>query len=264
MTALSEVLREFVLDAGKLAREMQAGATIAVDKGQNDFATNGDLAAQERLIALLEREFPGVPIVAEEQSNSAAVPAECFVIDPIDGTYNYSMGIENWAVMVGLVRNGKPEAGAIAMPALGDVYWCERGKGAFLNGRTIALRSLKPGEMLFIATDLWHGLAEPLSKSFVPLLRECRSVRAIGTAGGCFMDLFRGRLHAYLNLGAKIWDYAAGFPGVVEAGGVGLDVSGSEMVWNSLALRGVFGSPDAVAKILPYSRQAADTPLLKV
>ncbi|MBI3127814.1 MAG: hypothetical protein HYZ11_09440 [Candidatus Tectomicrobia bacterium] len=135
---IEETLRE----AGALALSLAAGAS-AERKEDRSLVSEADREVERLILARLARRFPGDPVLAEESGGlapgAALSPAgRLWAVDPIDGTNPYLHGLPTWGVAVGVMREGAPLAGGFFMPAAGEMFLAERGRGATRNGRPLA------------------------------------------------------------------------------------------------------------------------------
>ena len=107
-------------------------------KGLNDVLTIADVASKKMIVDKIKELFPNDTIIAEEGGTYYSGTSEySWAIDPLDGTMNYSRNMPYYCVSVGFLKNNKPEGGAIYIPEVDELYYCERGKGAFCNDKEI-------------------------------------------------------------------------------------------------------------------------------
>lgn len=171
---------------------------------------------------------PGEPVLGEEQggSHDSGDGALTWVLDPIDGTVNFVYGIETYAVSVGVQRNGRSVAGAVANVPTGALYSAAVGHGAQVQrgGVTTALRTSATTElsMSLVGTGFSYD-AEQRRRQAEILTSVLPAVRDIRRLGSCALDLCMvaaGGLDAYYENGVHVWDWAAGGLIAAEAGAV--------------------------------------------
>ncbi len=192
-------------------------------KHDGSLCTEADLAAQDALIHRLQA-IHHVPVLGEEMSTPQQEEIwgdgkqELWCIDPIDGTSNFVHGLPYFAISVALIREGKSVLGVVYDPVAKEMFAAERGRGAFLNGEKMVLRS--------VAKDLSTALANVDMKRLDSKLASVlasnppyASQRNFGASALDWCYTAAGRYDAYLHGGQKLWDYAAGSLVLQEAGG---------------------------------------------
>ncbi len=197
-------------------------------KGPSDFVSQADLRAEETLKIELDRARPGYAFLMEESGASGSENwAWRWVVDPLDGTTNFLHGIPHWAISLGLERRlpeGGSEiaAGVVYSPVNDEMFWAEKGGGAFLNDRRIRVSSRKDMREAVFATGIPFG-AVPRKAEFLRILNrimpQVAGVRRMGSAALDLAWVAAGRYEGYWELGLKPWDMAAGLLIVQEAGG---------------------------------------------
>lgn len=176
--------------------------------------TDADRAVEEALRGLLEVERPDDAILGEEDG-ATGDSARRWILDPIDGTKNFSRGVPVWATLIALEDNGELTVGVVSAPALGRRWWAARGEGAFANGERIRVSQVARLADASLSTgtpfpDVWH-------------------LRALGDFWQ-HMLVAEGALDAAVDLRLSLWDIAALVPIVEEAGGRITSVDGGNAV----------------------------------
>lgn len=186
----------------------------------NDIVTKYDLASEEIIIKKLRKNFPNFKVIAEESSKE--VPKNwdkgyVWAIDPIDGTLNFRYGRKEFTISIGLLKDGEPIAGVIYAPARQDLYYAEKGKGAYLNGQPIHVRQhpLKKPIVHFELNDITDNA---LYSSLRPIAAQIRQFG--GSAALDMAHVASGQIDAQVATCLNIWDIAAGLIIVAEAGGI--------------------------------------------
>jgi myo-inositol-1(or 4)-monophosphatase len=210
-------------------------------KGPSDFVSQADLRAEATLKEELNKARPGYAFLMEESgADGGANWTWRWVVDPIDGTTNFLHGIPHWAISVALQRrlqDGSIEiaAGLIYSPAADEMFWAERGGGAFLNERRLrvsARRELKDALFAtgipFAAVSTRNRLA--FARTLGALMPATAGVRRFGSAALDLAWVAAGRYDGYWELGLKPWDVAAGALIVREAGGIVSAPDGAEFI----------------------------------
>jgi myo-inositol-1(or 4)-monophosphatase len=208
-------------------------------KGPSDFVSQADLRAEKTLREELEKARPGYGFLMEESGASGSENWTWrWVVDPLDGTTNFLHGIPHWAISIGLQRrlpDGTAElaSGMIYAPASDEMFWAEKGTGAFVNDKRLrvsARRDMKDALFAtgipFAAVSARHRLA--FARTLGALMPATAGVRRFGSAALDLAWVAAGRYDGYWELGLKPWDVAAGVLIVREAGGNVTDPAGAE------------------------------------
>lgn len=220
---------------GAVLREHIGTALEVRYKGEIDVVTQVDDAAEAAIVEVIRRHYPNHRILAEEGSTGGDDPHHRWIIDPLDGTTNYSHGLLSFAVSVGYERDGRVEVGVIYDPNLDELFVGERGAGATVNGRPMAVSSVEILRRSLLATGFPYD-AERLPRAisqFASLSRQAQAVRRIGSAALDMAYVAAGRFDAYWEDSPSAWDIAAGIVLVEEAGGKVTELDGAPVVLGS-------------------------------
>ena len=182
---------------------------------------------------VIAERFPGHDVLAEEMGarQSSASPARWrWVFDPLDGTTNYAHGLPIFCASLGLEVDGHAVVGAIYDPTRKELFTAERGHGAFLNGRRLAVSTTERLIDALLVTGFpydVHARADELVGLFGAFLGHARAVRRLGSAALDLCYVAGGRFDGFWEQHLKPWDVAAGALVVEEAGGriTGMDGS---------------------------------------
>lgn len=219
---------------GESARSLfgQRDQGIQQKKGILNFVTKGDLSSEKAIMDVLKKAYPDEYILSEETKNDLTKDEMMqlpflWVIDPIDGTVNYKVGKRYAGVSVGLMEHGVSTGGAICDIFSADLYYAQKGNGAFLNGEQIHVTEntdLMDGIVTFDVSYNPAGTRRHLEmiQKFDPIpriLSQGSSVMAMAEVGA-------GKTDLYFHTDLKPWDNAAAFPIIEEAGGVVRDLKG--------------------------------------
>jgi histidinol-phosphatase len=205
-----------------------------------------ETAIRERLAAAR----PGDALLGEELGESGGGRRR-WIVDPIDGTRNYSRGMPVWATLVALEEDGVVTAGVVSAPALGRRWWAERGGGAFANGAPARVSRIARVEDAAISFAVENDLPE--------LARRCWHPRGLGDFWA-HMLVAEGALDAAVDaIGVSVWDLAAVQVVVEEAGGRFSDATGAARLDGRSAVSSNGLLHDAVLAGLPAPAQAAPT-----
>jgi myo-inositol-1(or 4)-monophosphatase len=192
-------------------------------KGPGDFVTAADKRVEAALFEELTRVRPGYGFLGEEQGMIEGTDkSHTWIVDPIDGTTNFMHGIPHFACTVALERSGEIVAGVTYNPITNDLYWAEKGKGAYHNDRRLRVSSRKQLDETVIATGLPFIGKAGHTQALKELHQIMQRTAGIRRMGACSLDLAMvaaGQYDGYWERGLKPWDMAAGLLLVAEAGG---------------------------------------------
>ncbi len=236
--ALNVVVGAVRKAARRLLRDFQEVEQLQVQsKAPGDFVSEADLRAEKSLREDLSRARPNFAFLMEESGASGDKDWEWrWVVDPLDGTTNFLHGIPHWAISVGIekrVADDKSElvAGVVYNPAADELYWAEKGMGAFLNDRRIRVSGRRDMHQALFATGIPFA-AVPRKGEFVQtlarLMPQVSGIRRFGSAALDLAWVAAGRYDGYWELGVNKWDVAAGLVLVKEAGGYCTDPEGGD------------------------------------
>ncbi len=220
--------------AGDLVLQFQREGFFVRDKGVGDLVTEADESA-ERLIQkeLLER-FPNDGFLGEEGAFVEGTSGLVWVVDPIDGTVNFSRGMSEFGVSIGLRGlDGEVKLGVIRFPALGKTYWATRGGGAFCEGRQLMVSSTNRLDRFLVhesdicRTDSPALYQRKMLKAHLPLFDKVMRWRISGAAVRDLCLLAEGQIDAFLIDEFHEWDVLAGWAILREAGGALVGQDGS-------------------------------------
>jgi myo-inositol-1(or 4)-monophosphatase len=207
-----------------LTRDFGEVAELQVSKkGTADYVTAADLKAEQVLIDALEKARPGYGFLAEERGLVEGTDkTHVFIIDPLDGTTNFLHAIPHFAVNIALEREGQVVAAVTYNPIAGDMFWAERGKGAYLNDRRIRVAARTQMIEAVLATGIpfagraGHG---QFLKELHQIAQRVSGIRRFGSAALDLAWTAAGRVDGYWERNLGAWDIAAGSLLVSEAGG---------------------------------------------
>ena len=208
-------------------------------KGPGDFVSQADLRAEQSLRDDLGRARPGYAFLMEE---SGAVGSDNWawrwVIDPLDGTSNFLHGIPHWSISVGLERRlpdggSEPVAGVVYAPAVDEMFWAEKGAGAFQNDRRLRVSARRDMQQAMLGTGIPFAASSPrqrrlYARTLDVLMPQVAGVRRFGSAALDLAWVAAGRFDGFWELQLKPWDIAAGIVLVREAGGYATDPAGGD------------------------------------
>ena len=236
-SATINVMTAAILKAARgLLRDFGEAEQLKISKkGAADFVTSADKKAEKTLIQELQKARPDYGFLTEE---SGEIPGKNedfrWVVDPLDGTTNFIHGIPHWSIVVALQRYNKEIiASAIYDPLRDEMFWSERGQGAFLNQHKIKVSVRSDLEECLVATGIPYGRRSSnpeflkMCEKLIPL---CAGIRRQGSAALDLAYVACGRYDAYFERACKPWDIASGILLVKEAAGHVSEIEGDQQM----------------------------------
>ena len=223
-----KVATEAALEAGKFLK-YNVGKVKHIERKQGqqtNLVTEIDKQAEALIIKKIKQHYPGHDILAEESGSHKVASEYRWVIDPLDGTTNFTHSLPIFCVSIGVEVKGEVVAGAIYNPSADELFTAEKGGGAFLNGKKIHVSSNDSLINSLLVTGFPYNVKENpnhVVEHFVNLLMEGQGVRRLGSAALDLAYVAAGRLDGYWEVFLNPWDKAAGLLLVQEAGGIVTD-----------------------------------------
>lgn len=219
LLAAAEFARDLVARAAPVAHAMQGKVSHREKGGGDGPVSEADYAIERILLDGLRERFPLDPVLSEESAPPEHVHVpRLWCIDPLDGTREYLQGLPEYAVMVGLLLEGRPAVGAMALPGTGEVFWGGEGIGAWRGADPLALPAAPP---LARATAI-HSRKHRGPRLQAALRRlGVGSTIAAGGVGYKVAQILNGRAHLYVHPrgGVQWWDSVAPAAILLAAGG---------------------------------------------
>jgi myo-inositol-1(or 4)-monophosphatase len=232
-------------DAGGILADRRGRTLQVSNKGDIDLVTEADLASERLIIDRIKSHYPRHAILAEESGATDGVelvPGRSdwkWIIDPLDGTTNYSHGYPCFCVSIALEREGSIELGVIYDPIADEMFAAERGQGATLNERRIRVSSVDNLNNAMLCTGFPYNVRERpnFTRDFANFTMEAQAVRRDGSASLDLAYLACGRFDGFWEEGLNAWDIAAGVLLIEEAGGRVSDFNGARLdIYNAKTL----------------------------
>ncbi|QDH16356.1 inositol monophosphatase family protein [Swingsia samuiensis] len=227
--------------ARRLLRDFTEVEQLQVSiKGPGDFVSQADMRAESIIREELARARPGYAFLMEESGSSGGENWTWrWIVDPLDGTSNFLHGIPHWAISIGLQRrhtDGSVElvSGLVYNPVSNEMFWAEKGIGAFLNERRLRVSARRNMNEAVFATGIPFAKVPshqrmPFARVLGALMPQVAGIRRFGAAALDLAWVAAGRYEGYWEFGIKPWDCAAGLVIVREAGGHATDPDGKEI-----------------------------------
>jgi histidinol-phosphatase len=229
---------DFALELNRLAEAeiVPRFRKVSVEtKADGTVVTAADREAERAMRAKIHQRYPEDAVLGEEWGESGPKDAaRRWILDPVDGTIWFTLGVPVFGTLIGLLERGRPVLGVIGFPALGQVVYAEEGRGCFLRfaGREperVRVAPPTPLREARVSACGPHGSdIQPLPERAVNMTALIRGSGAFRFVGDCLQHALvcEGRLHSAVDTVMKPWDSAAVVPCVREAGGVATSLEG--------------------------------------
>ncbi len=244
---------EVAITAAKQAGEIllaQFGSVKQVKrKSHGNLVTEVDVLSEQFLINFLKREYPRFGIISEESNPSNSAEGYTWVIDPLDGTNNYTYGIPFFCVNVALVRDDDIILGVTYEPIRHELFCAQAGKGAYLNESPIRVSNIDSLRKSLVGLDLGYSqeMGRKMLETVNRLWGHVHCVRLLGSSSLGMAYVACGRVSLYFHRYLFPWDIASGLLLVREAGGEVVDWQGeragfrdTELIASNLKLQHEF------------------------
>jgi len=232
-----DVAREAALKASQLLLTKYGRARVHY-KADRSIVTAADMGAERAIRAIIGRHFRDDAYLGEEMGSREGSSGRTWIVDPLDGSTNYSIGNPFFATSIALVEGDEPVLGVINYPPQRELFIATKGTGAYLNGKRIVVSD---SQNLRLATLTFCHSPDPasigrISRIFRRLKEVTSRTRQMGAASLELCFTACGRVDAFLMVGVNSWDVAAGILMVEEAGGQVTDLSGGKFTLSSTSL----------------------------
>jgi myo-inositol-1(or 4)-monophosphatase len=198
-------------------------------KSKHEILTKCDLMSEKIIIDIIKKNFPEHQILSEEKGDNKKESDYLWMIDPIDGTTNFSIHNPLWSITLGLSYKKEIVFGIILAPMLDELYIAEKGRGAFLNGRKIKIKKSSKSKII---NTFCHGSRESDIKKAIKYYSHQKlnnlDCRQLGSAAIELAYVASSRIDSIFIPGANSWDIVAGALLVREAGGKVSDFRGNK------------------------------------
>jgi myo-inositol-1(or 4)-monophosphatase len=228
---------------GVLRKHYHQCHTVQRKSSDIDLVTEADLASEQFIIETIRERFPEHSILSEEAVGAASDPNPSvtdqqeiakgreylWLVDPLDGTVNYAHGYPVWGVSLALAEQGKVIVGVVYDPLRDEIFWAERGRGAWLGTARICVSETENLHAALVATGFAYKRATLEDNNLAEFGAVMPRVQGVRRAGAAVLDLAHlaaGRLDGYWEMHLQPWDWAAGTLLVEEAGGAVSDMRG--------------------------------------
>jgi myo-inositol-1(or 4)-monophosphatase len=213
-------------EAGKIILSKYGKQLSIKSKGKTDLVTDVDKKTQAIIIKTIKKKFPDHAFLSEELDKQQGKSDYLWIIDPLDGTANYSAGIPYFCTSIALAYKNEIIAGVVFDPLHKNMYVAEKGKGAFCNNKRIHVSRRKSLNKSLIGADSGHVKRHRSAQKMAKLIDNVRGIRWQGAAALSLCFVASGKLEAYFTASTTPWDMGAGSIILTEAGGKATEVDG--------------------------------------
>lgn len=215
---------------GRVLRKYFGQAMDLVEKSTiADFQTKADLESEKAILKILKKEFPKYNILSEEEGKTDKGSDYTFVIDPLDGTNNFVLGMPTFSVSIGLLYKNEAVFGVVFQPINNQTYFAVKGKGAYLNGKQIKVSKVTDHKKLTIVYTCGYKISSNYFSKIMGSLCGMGCKRIINNWSAAFelCMLASGKIESVINNDTELHDFAAGKLLALEAGARVIDFTGS-------------------------------------
>ena len=219
---------EAAYDGAQITRSLIGKIEHIQKKGEIDLLTEADLGSEKAIIQKIQNHFPDHSILAEESRPIRESTKYQWIIDPIDGTTNFSHAINHYAISIALSVENTIVLGIVLNPETNELFTAVKGGGAFLNDQPIGVSKVNTVSDSLLVTGFPYNFKEiytAVIQRFSNCLLAAQGIRRYGSAALDLCYIACGRFDGYWEQNLKPWDTAAGFLIVEEAGGTVTDFS---------------------------------------
>jgi myo-inositol-1(or 4)-monophosphatase len=260
---MQQLLINALKEAGRIQKENFYISHEIEQKGSiSSIVTEVDLLCDKKIIDLIQRDFPSHNILTEESGLINNHSKFTWVIDPLDGTSNFAAGIPWFGVLIALFENDLPILAGAYLPVDDTLFFAESGQGAFVNNKNLTIKNAEmKNALVAFSADYTEdmGFMEYGLELYRYLLMNARNIRSTNSLYD-FMMVAEGKLGGVVNMNTKIWDIAAPWLIINEAGGKLKHLSGHEINFD-LSENGLTINYPIIAGSLPLLAEFKNNPL---
>lgn len=229
-----DFITKILTNASQIAKEKFGKISSAIKPDDPlQVLTEVDLAVGKLIVSEIKKSYPEYNVIDEETGSIDNKSKYTWVIDPIDGTSNFASGVPTYGIMIGLLKNFEPIAGGVVLPSFNEIYYAEKGQGAFCNNKKIFVNQEQEPKVTLVAYGVDgrlddHDFTRKETKIMAEVALNFLNIRSSNSVFDAMM-LARGSYIGLLNQNSKIWDNVAQQIIIEEAGGLYTDFHGQSM-----------------------------------
>lgn len=231
-----DVVLSLLEKSSSIANNYFGNVDVSIKSGDsNQVLTRADLEIGNYIVTELQKNFPDHNVIDEESGIKDKGSKYTWVIDPIDGTGNFAVGLPLYGIIIGLIENDTPIVGGVAIPYFGQTYFAEKGKGAFRNNQHISVTEKRELLKTLVAYGMDRHQNDPdFTKKEMKILEKIvnniQNLRASNSVYDAMM-VAEGRFGGYVNQSMRIWDIVGPQVIIEEAGGLVTDIEGKPLTY---------------------------------
>lgn len=219
---ICEYAKRLAIEAGEILKK-KFGKIKRIDfKGEINIVTEADYISQEFIKRSIKKKFPDHNILSEEDIEIKSSSSFRWIVDPLDGTTNFTHGLPLFSVSIAVEHDGEIFTGVVYNPILKELFWAERGRGAFLGKKRIKVSETDSLNKSLLSTGFPYDIREDPNNNLDHFSRFALRAQAVRRLGSAALDLCYvacGRFDGFWELKLFPWDVSAGMLIVEEAGG---------------------------------------------
>ena len=220
---------QLAFESGRIQKKHFEKALSIGYKGEINLVTNVDLECETRILELIRRHYPDDEIISEEKTNLFEKGRNRWIIDPLDGTTNYAHGYPFFCTSIGYEADGDVTVGVTYNPITDELFWAEKGGGAFFNGTALKVSTVTEIRQALLVTGFPYDVVTNPNNNlnhWAAFIMRAQALRRDGSAGLNLSYVAAGRFDGFWELHLSPWDMAAGALIVREAGGIVTGLTG--------------------------------------
>lgn len=213
--------KSIAIKAGRIVKDGYYSELTVERKAEMDYVTQIDKASEKAIRDAITSEYPEHGFLGEESGSDKPSAEYVWVVDPLDGTTNFVYKIPYFSISIALKHRNETVVGVVYNPITEELFYAEKGKGAFLNGKKIEVKNSKPIEKWFLAFCFRDNMKNEEAERIIfdAFYFQVARLLKLGSAALELCYAACGRVDGYIGLTLKEWDYAAGDLIVREANG---------------------------------------------
>jgi myo-inositol-1(or 4)-monophosphatase len=227
-----EVLKEAAGEAAKILLDnFDTDFKISRKKHYSDLVTEIDKKSEAKIIEVIHSHFPEHNVLSEECGNMNMESDHVWIVDPIDGTVNYAHSVPIFCISIALEIKKEVKLGLIYNPVSGEMFFAEKGKGAYLGEKKITVSNVSSLKDGLLVTGFPYGAWENIDHCidhFNNFIKFGLPIRRLGSAALDLCYVACGRFEGFWEVSLNPWDVAAGYLILNEAGGKLTDFTGNK------------------------------------
>ena len=227
--------RALLPEAGRISLDYRQKGFVTEIKEDDSPVTEADKATETFLVERLNAAFPNDGFLGEEGSSQQGTSGRRWILDPIDGTKDYSRGLHSFSNLLALEADGEIVVGLANHPVLGKLYYASKGNGAWCDGTRLHVSAVDTFSRAVIGFNgINHLAGKPFSGSITDFLAQFWAIRCFGGLEPVYV--VAGQMDAFLSVTGKPWDYAPSKILVEEAGGCYFDFYGESTIYSETGI----------------------------